>query len=184
MPTFRTPLATKFPRRAPGLAATILGVAATLVFVATPPTAAAQPDDGSLNGRYIATSNGDWAQTNDQFRNESSVRSIWMISSTCVDPTDCTGTMTSDLGWTADIDKKSGMWFVRHPIPGWQRCPDGTAADGLQLFRFYAGDPLTGQPSPSGTNTYLGDDITSSPSGACGINKQLVIDMPFKMVAA
>jgi hypothetical protein len=157
--------------------------AASLVCLALAPTATAHPDDGSLNGRYIATSNGDWAQTNDQFRNEASVRSTWTISTTCVDPTDCTGTMTSDLGWAADIHKKSGMWFVRHPIPHWQPCPDGSAADGVQLFRFYAGDPLTGQ-APPDADTYLGDDITSSASGACGINKQLVIDMPFKMVAA
>jgi hypothetical protein len=52
------------------------------------------------------------------------------------------------------------------------------------MFRFYAGDPMTGQARPSGSDTFLGDDITSSASGACGINKQLVVAMPFKMVAA
>ena len=111
------------------------------------------------------------------------VRSTWTISSTCANPTDCVGTLTSDLGWTADIYKKSGMWYVRHVVPGWQPCPDGTAVDGLQLFTFYAGDPLTGQQLPD-SDTYLGDDITTSVSGACGINKQLVVQMPFKMVAA
>jgi hypothetical protein len=35
-----------------------------------------------------------------------------------------------------------------------------------------------------GSDTYLGDDITTSASRACGINKQLVVQMPFKMVAA
>jgi hypothetical protein len=172
------------PRCARGRRVTIVATAASLVCVASPPIAAAQPDDGSLNGRYIATSNGDWAQTNDQFRKETSVRSTWTISSTCSAPTDCTGTVSSDLGWTADIYKKSGMWYVRHAIPGWRPCSDGAAADGLQLFRFYAGDPLTGQAVPSGSDTYLGDEVTSSASGACGINKQLVIKMPFKMVAA
>jgi hypothetical protein len=75
------------------------------------------------------------------------------------------------------------MWYVRHAIPDWQPCPDGTAVDGLQLFTFYAGDPMTGQQLP-GSDTYLGDDTTTSPSGACGINKQLVVQMPFKLVAA
>jgi hypothetical protein len=51
------------------------------------------------------------------------------------------------------------------------------------LFTFYAGDPSTGQQLP-GSGTYLGDDVTTSPSGACGINKQLMVKMPFKMVAA
>jgi hypothetical protein len=110
-------------------------------------------------------------------------RSTWTISSTCANPTDCVGTLTSDRGWTADIYKKAGMWYVRHVVPDWQPCPDGTAVDGLQLFTFYAGDPMIGQQSP-GSDTYLGDDTTTSPSGACSINKQLVVQMPFKMVAA
>jgi hypothetical protein len=42
---------------------------------------------------------------------------------------------------------------------------------------------MIGQQSP-GSDTYLGDDTTTSPSGACGINKQPVVQMPFKMVAA
>ncbi|MCW2511006.1 MAG: hypothetical protein JWR11_48 [Mycobacterium sp.] len=184
MMTPRESLATMLlHRRARGLRVTIAATAMALACAASPPAATAQPDNGSLNGRYIATSNGEWAQTNDQFRGETSVRSTWTISSTCVDPTDCTGTLSSDLGWTADIYKKSGMWYVRHTIPSWRQCSDGTSADGLQLFRFYAGDPLTGQAVPSGSDTYLGDEVTSSASGACGINKQLVIKMPFKMVA-
>jgi hypothetical protein len=52
------------------------------------------------------------------------------------------------------------------------------------MFRFFAGDPETGQAQPSGSNTYLGEDITKSASGSCGINKQLVINMPFKMIVA
>ncbi|HEV7852858.1 MAG TPA: hypothetical protein VGP27_16110, partial [Mycobacterium sp.] len=58
------------------------------------PTAAAGADDGSLNGRYVATSNGEWAMTNDQYRDETSVRSTWTITSSCADPTDCVGTMS------------------------------------------------------------------------------------------
>lgn len=175
---------TRLPRRALSLGSTTVGAATVLICLMAPPTANADTVDGSLNGRYIATSNGDWAMTNDQYRNETSVRSTWTISSSCVNPTDCVGTMTSDLGWTADIYKKAGMWYVRRELPGWQPCPDGTAADGLQMFRFYAGDPMTGEAVPAGANTYLGEDITTSAGGACGINKQLVVKMPFKMVAA
>jgi hypothetical protein len=35
--------------------------------------------------------------------------------------------------------------------------------------------------TPAGT--WLGEDITSSASGSCGINKQLVINMPFNLKA-
>jgi hypothetical protein len=162
---------------------TTTGAAALLVCLTVSPTAAADPAVGRLNGRYVTTSNGEWAKTNEQYRDEMSVQSTWTISTTCSGPNDCTGTISSDQGWSAGIYEKSGLWYVRRAIPGWQPCPDGTAADGLQMFRFYAGDPETGRATP-GSDTYLGEDITSSPSGACGINKQLVITLPFKMVPA
>jgi hypothetical protein len=158
------------------------GAAMVIVFLMAPPAAGA--GDGSLNGRFIATSNGEWSMTNDQYRDEPSVRTTWTISSTCVNPTDCVGTVTSDLGWSADIYKRAGMWFVQHEVPGWNPCPDGTSATGLQMYRFYAGDPMTGEQAPGESNTYLGYEVTTSASGACGINKQRVVKMPFKMVAA
>jgi hypothetical protein len=161
-----------------------VAVAAVLTGIGLPATASAFSADGSINGTYIATSNGDWAQTNDQFRNEQSVRSTWKISTACINPTDCVGTVKSDQGWTAPIYQRSGLWYVKRALPNWQPCPDGTFADGLQMYRFYAGDPNTGQGSPLGSDTYLGEDVTDSPSGSCGINKQLTIRIPFKMVAA
>src|ERR1700738_5508485 len=102
---------------------TAVGAATALVCPVAPPTATANADDGSLNGRYIATSSGDWAMTNDQYRNETSVRSTWTISSSCANPTDCVGTLTSDRGWTADIYKKAGMGYVRHAGANWQTGP-------------------------------------------------------------
>jgi len=158
--------------------------AAVMVGLCLMAAAPANAGDGSLNGRFIATSNGEWAMTNDQYQDEASVRTTWTISSSCVNPTDCIGSVTSDLGWSADIYKKSGMWYVEHEVAGWHPCPDGTAADGLQKYRFYAGDPMTGEQVPGGSDTYLGYDVTTSVSGACGVNKQLVVTMPFKMVAA
>jgi hypothetical protein len=92
--------------------------------------------------------------------------------------------MKSDQGWSAPIYQKSGVWYVKRAIPGWEPCPDGTAADGLQMFRFYPADPLTGEGRPLGSDTFLGEDNTRSASGSCGINKQLVIYMPFKLVPA
>jgi len=157
--------------------------AAVMILAGAVPSVAAAAEWG-INGTFIATSNGDWAKTNDSFRNEASVRSTWTTTTACVNPGDCTGTVTSDQGWTAPIYAKSGMWYVKRSIPRWQPCPDGSAADGLQMFRFYPVDPQTGQQSPTGSDTYAGEDITTSASGACGINKQLVIRMPFKLVRA
>ncbi|MET0705010.1 MAG: hypothetical protein ABWY93_35610 [Mycobacterium sp.] len=160
---------------------TVAAVAA-LVASATPaPHAAA--DAWGLNGTFVATSNGQWAKTNEQFRNEAVVRSNWTISTTCINPTDCTGTVHSDAGWDAPIYARSGIWFVKRALPNWQPCSNGTFVDGLQMFRFYAGDPYTGNGVVTPAGTWLGEDITSSPSGACGINKQLVINMPFNLKA-
>ena len=161
-----------------------IGAAAMIAAVGIPAAANASEDDWGLNGTFTATSNGDWAKTNEQFRNEASVRQTWTISTTCVNPADCVGQVSSDQGWTAPIYSKAGLWYLKRSIPGWEPCPDGTVADGLQMFRFFAGDPLTGQALPSGSNTYLGEDITKSASGSCGINKPLVVNMPFKMVVA
>jgi hypothetical protein len=161
-----------------------VGAAAILAAVGMPAAASASEGDWGINGTYIATSNGDWSRTNEIYQNETSVRQTWNISTTCSNPTDCVGTVTSDQGWTAPIYARAGLWYVKRALPGWEPCPDGTAADGLQTFNFYAGDPETGQAAPTSSSTFLGQDVTKSASGSCGINKQLVINMPFKMVAA
>jgi hypothetical protein len=161
-----------------------VGAAAILAAVGMPAAASASEGDWGINGTYIATSNGDWSRTNEIYQNEASVRQTWTISTTCNNPSDCVGTVHSDQGWTAPIYQRSGLWYVKRALPGWEPCPDGTTADGLQTFNFYAGDAETGQAAPNSSSTFLGQDITKSASGSCGINKQLVINMPFKMVAA
>jgi hypothetical protein len=125
-----------------------------------------------LNGRYQATSDGQWAQTNDQFHNQATVTAIWTITSNCVNPMECTGQVSSDQGWTAPLQLVGGnMWRVVHDVPNWEQCNNGLpAAPGHQIFRFSADEQLTG------------DDHTVGPSGACGVNKWLVIDLPFKLV--
>ncbi|WP_233717040.1 hypothetical protein [Mycolicibacterium vinylchloridicum] len=59
----------------------LIGVAALtaagVVGVVNPATAGAN-DKWALNGTFVATSNGEWATTNDVFHDERSIRSIWM----------------------------------------------------------------------------------------------------------
>jgi hypothetical protein len=57
-----------------------------------------------------------------------------------------------------------------HDVENWERCEDGTTAPGHQTFKFSADEKLSGW------------DYTVGPSGACGANKWLVIEMPFKLV--
>ena len=144
-----------------------IAVIVALSLVSPRPAAAAS---WGLNGQYVATSNGQYAKTNEQYSDEAVVRTRWTISTTCIDPTDCTGTVTSDAGWSAPIYARSGLWFVKHPIANWRRCDDGTFADGLQTFQFYPGDLVTGQvvPPSQTPSAWLGQDATRSPSGACG----------------
>jgi len=154
---------------------------AALLFAgaAVPPTAAASSEDWGLNGTYIATSNGDWAQTNDIYRDEASVRSTWTISTTCTSPVDCTGRVHSDLGWTADVNIHGSEYVVKRDIPNWEPCPDGTTRPGHQIYSFYPVDE-TGFVS-IGSTIFAGVDKTSSDSGSCGINQALVITMPFRL---
>lgn len=147
--------------------------------VAAAPALAA--DQWALNGTFTATSNGEWARTNDVFHNERSVRALWTISSQCSYPTECTGTVTSDQGWTAPIYQTGGEWYVKHVVPNWMPCPDGTASDGLQVFRFKAMTPGGDYTDPT-SNTLIGDDSTTGRGGACGRSLPLFINMPFKLV--
>lgn len=137
--------------------------------------------DGSLNGTYTATSNGEWAKSNDIFHDQVSVRAIWTVESQCSYPTECTGTVTSNQGWTAPIYQTGGEWYVKHVVPRWIPCPDGSTADGFQVFRFKAMTPDGSTTDPT-SNTLVGEDATTGPSGACGRSLAIHITMPFKLV--
>jgi hypothetical protein len=153
---------------------------AVIAGLAMSPVAQADNPDWGLNGTYTATSNGEWARKNEVFYDQASLRSTWTIDTQCSYPGECTGTVHSDFGWTAPIYQKSGVWYVKHTVEGWIPCPDGTKAPGLQVFRF---KPMT----PEGANvdmnstTLVGEDVTTGPSGACGVNKPVYINMPFKL---
>jgi len=154
--------------------------AATVAGVVYPATASAN-DKWALNGTFVATSNGEWATTNDVFHNERSVRSIWTITSTCSYPTECIGTVSSDAGWTAPIFQAGGDWRVKRVIQDWMPCQDGTTAPGLQVIRFHGSSPGGDQTDPS-SNMLVGQDSTTGQSGACGHSLALFINMPFKLV--
>lgn len=152
---------------------------AALVGVAVAPSAAAAPVDQALNGIYQVVSNGDWAKTDDVRRNQTTVVSHWTIESTCTDPYTCTGTVTSDQGWSAPLVYQTSTWRVRRTIEDWQHCPDGTTSPGHQLFRFY---PMDRSQVAPGSPILGGEDITTGVPGACGRGYPVEIRMPLRLV--
>ena len=131
-------------------------------------------DELALNGTYTAISDGQWAKTNERYHDEVTVSSTWTITSSCTGVFDCAGRVTSDLGWSADARYISGMWFVTHTVDNWEHCADGSTAPGKQIFKFY--------PDPTNNSTLVGWDTTTAPSGACGRNRPLEIELPFKLI--
>jgi hypothetical protein len=140
---------------------------------------AAQASDWALNGTFSAMSNGDWAQTNDVYRNEATVRSTWTIAMTCTNVVTCAGRVTSDAGWTADVVTTNGEYIVKRDLPNWEPCADGRTVTGHQSYRFFPVDE-TGYVRP-GSGVFAGFDKTSGESGGCSLNEQLDIDMPFRL---
>lgn len=128
----------------------------------------------ALNGRFTAISDGQWAKTNERYRDEATVTSTWTVTTTCVTVLDCSGQMTSDQGWTAEVTYTKPMWYITRTIENWIPCQDGTAVTGQQTFKFFVDEY---------DKPYLrGWDNTVGPSGACGVNKVVNIEMPFKLI--
>jgi hypothetical protein len=137
-------------------------------------------EEVAINGTYRATSIGDWAKRNDQYYGELTVISTWTISSSCVTFQECHGMVTSDQGWSAPLYMNDGqMWKVKHDVPNWERCEDGTAYTGQQTFYFYPVNEYGGY--QLGSPTMAGKDKTVGPSGACGQNQWLDIVMPLRL---
>ena len=137
-------------------------------------SAAATFEDIAINGSYIATSDGQWAKTNEVFHDEATVTTTWTITTSCTTAFDCAGQMSSDGGWNAPIRYVSGLWFVTRTIDNWEQCADATTGPGMQTYKFY--------PDPAEPTRLIGWDSTVGISGTCGINRPLVIDMPFRLV--
>jgi hypothetical protein len=146
------------------------------------PAHADDPSTWGLNGTYEASSNGEWAKTNDRYQKEAVVRSTWTISTQCTSPVDCAGTVTSDQGWTAPIYTTTGVWWIKRTLVGWQPCPDGTAADALQTYRIFATERATGSASLFDSSLLTGEDHTVGNSGNCGRSEWVDIRMPFTAV--
>jgi hypothetical protein len=136
---------------------------------ATPPAEAT--DWPTLNGRYAAVSDGQWAKTREVYHDEATINSTWTITSECTTHSECTGHIVSDQGWSADATFSFGLWFVEHEVPNWQPCGDGSTAAGKQQFTFH----------PVDSTTLVGKDKTIGASGACGISNWLTIEMPFTL---
>jgi hypothetical protein len=136
----------------------------------------------ALNGKFAVTNNGEWARTNDSYHNEAVVRDTWTITSSCVNPVTCSGTISSGQGWTTNLLRIPGMWKVIRYLPDWENCGDGTSATGRQVYTFYPIGQNPDLPIDPDSNTYSGESVTTGPSGGCGFNSQLEIAVPFKMV--
>jgi len=87
----------------------------------------------------------------------------------------CDGSVTSQQGWTRDLRCRAGQWYTSRRVDDWQPCPDGSTTAGDQSFRFWrtADDP----------ETFAGYDRTIGPSGGCGVNLWLTVEMPFRLTA-
>jgi hypothetical protein len=135
--------------------------------------ASADPHDVEIHGVYVAFSDGQNAKTNDRFHDEESVTSTWTITSRCPTFMECTGRVHSDQGWDADLSYLDLRWRAVHVIDDWEKCPDGSTAPGQQYFSFTIDflDP----------SRLTGWDKTVGPSGGCGKNQWLAIEMPFTL---
>lgn len=161
-----------------GTAAAALAAAAV---TATPAQADDDPSTWGISGVYETLSNGEWAKRNDSFYDVPTVRSTWTIAMQCSTPMDCTGTVSSSQGWQAPVYTTNGsVYYVKHVVPGWVPCPDGTKADGLQIFRINATEPDTGFVSVDNKDLLTGEDHTIGPSGACGRSANMDIRIPFR----
>jgi hypothetical protein len=152
--------------------ALVTSLAVWIVLPSSP--AAADLDDVGLNGKFTAVSDGQWAKTNDRFHDEATVTSTWTITTSCRTAVDCSGHVTSDQGWSADVTYTEPLWYVTRKLDGWMKCPDGSTAPGRQIIKFFA-DQFD-KPMLRGWDNTLG------PSGACGINKVLDVELPFKLI--
>lgn len=158
---------------------TVLLTVAVAGYSPIPPHADGSPA-GALNGAFRAQSNGDWAQSNDRYRNETPTVAIWTITTTCAEGR-CSGEVHSDQGWTAPIIQAAGEWDIKRTVLDWETCADGTTVAGNQLYRFYPVAGPTGLVDDTQSDLFAGQNITQGPGGACGINKPLVISMPFRL---
>jgi hypothetical protein len=143
-----------------------------------------------LNGTYRVISNGDWATTSagpygaggaQVFRDQPTVVQTWTMSSSCTSPIRCSGSVTSDQGWTAELSTTGDYWIVDHVIENWLPCPDGTVVPGAEKFFFWGWDPVGSNRDMKYTDVLPGRDRIKAASGACGSNKPVVTEWPLRL---
>jgi hypothetical protein len=162
--------------------AAVLSAAVALVSSLGPAAPAHASNFGvELSGSYRMIMNGEWAKTNEVFIDEQTQIQTWTMSSECTSPIRCTGTVTSDQGWTAQMYTTGDYWVAEREIANWEPCPDGTAAAGTQRFWFWGWDPINSQKGNQIRDLLAGRVRTQAASGACGINKPLVIEVPIRL---
>jgi hypothetical protein len=160
--------------RATRAAAAVASLACTAALsIATSAVSQAVSCDYPINGSFTAISDGQWSKTRQIYRDQATVVTTWTITSACDDVMHCTGQVSSQQGWNSELRCQSGHWYTTHRIENWQPCPDGTTTHGDQSFRFWR---VSGQPA-----TFKGYDRTIGPSGGCGVNLWLTIEMPLTL---
>ncbi|MGH3562089.1 MAG: hypothetical protein ACRDTN_09925, partial [Mycobacterium sp.] len=143
--------------------------------------AQATPEEVALNGTYRATSDGEWAKLNHQMHGMETVTSIWTVSTTCTSSKECTGQVSTDQGWSAAITLNERYWLVTHEVEGYARCSDGTTVAGHRHYKF-SQQNRDNIYSKVGVGDLQGYETTLGPSGACGNNEWLYVEMPFTLV--
>lgn len=141
------------------------------------PSARADDFGVALNGTYAMKSDGEQAKTNEVFFDQQTVTETWKISTSCASPVECTGQVVSDRGYTATA-KLDDYWYIRHDVPNWLPCPDGSFATGHQQFILLGWNPAAGERDQKNTDMLIGRNVTKSDSGACGVNQPKVIELP------
>jgi hypothetical protein len=167
-----------------GTAATAMLLAASAIGVIGPasPARAYTKEEIAINGVYRVTSIGNWAKINDQYNGEPTTVQTWTLNSTCSSYQECDGTVRSDEGWSAKLYLRDGtLWYAKHEVANWEHCQDGTAFTGKQTFTFYPADPDGSGDLQLGSPVMSGKNKTVGPSGACGQNQWLTIEMPMRL---
>lgn len=161
----------------------VLGAMAMSVATIFGGVLAAAPADAArevaLNGTYRVFSDGEWARRDDVLFDVPSETQTWTVNTSCVSPIECTGTVTSSLGWTGSA-RLDDFWFIEHDIPKWAPCPDGTFARAHQTFLIFGFDPINEERIVS-TEFLQGRNITKAPSGSCGRNANLDFELPVRV---
>jgi hypothetical protein len=158
-----------------------VGAVATVAGICCAAPAVADESWG-INGTFLTSSNGEWAKVNSRYEDQPSERETWTISTQCISPTECTGTVQSDAGWSAPIYTTNSLWYVKRTVPNWRFCADGAAIEGFQEYKIY---PVGSDGHYDGSaKEYTGVNRVIGPSGSCGRNQWPVIEMPFYMKPA